>query len=74
MPSGNGTRDEWVAYAVDQGWDHEDLESLKRNEIRDMFVEEDSDQDPPVEGDTSTDQGTEATADGEPDSTDDEKE
>lgn len=39
-PAGNASREDWEAYALDNGRTAEDLEGLGRNEIRDLFPEE----------------------------------
>lgn len=36
-PAGNASREDWEAYALENGRTAEDLEGLGRNEIRDLF-------------------------------------
>lgn len=69
-PAANASRATWADYAIAQGYSAYEIEGLKRDELRELFAEEDSAEDTPVEGDTSTDEESEATADGAPDSDD----
>lgn len=43
-PSGNASRDEWEAYALANGKTAEDLDGLKRDEIRDLFKDADEEE------------------------------
>lgn len=42
LPGGNASRDEWETYALAHGRTAEDLDGLKRDEIRDLFKEEEA--------------------------------
>lgn len=37
-PAGNASREEWEAYALDNGRTEEDVADLTRNDIRDLFA------------------------------------
>lgn len=69
-PAANASRAAWADYAIAQGHSAYEIEGLKRDELRELFADDGDAEDPPVEGETSTDEESEATTDGAPDSAD----
>lgn len=49
MPPGNGSREAWISYAVNQGMGREEASMLTRDQIKSRFAEPEFDPDAPPE-------------------------